>query len=119
MVFSFHRIVISLECVYTTQLLHLMYIFVQPEEGDDVIISTPFLLDESPPDLSRIVITNTGRLVWSPDTEINVRVNYILVGGRLDIGSEDCPYEAETTITLTGILIKPKISLVNNYYLIF
>ena len=67
-----------------------------------VTISEPVLLDESPPDLDSINITSTGRLVWSPDVDIDLRVNYIWVAGRLDIGSEDCPYGGETTITLTG-----------------
>ena len=34
--------------------------------------------------------------------EIDLRVSYIWVEGRLDIGSEECPYEGKTTITLTG-----------------
>ena len=72
------------------------------DAGSIVIISESILLDESPPDLYSIIITSTGRLVWSPDVVINLRVNYIWVEGRLDIGSEDCPYEGETTITLTG-----------------
>ena len=79
------------------------YSFVQPSDsGSMVTISEPVLLDESPPDLNSINITSTGRLVWSPDVDIDLRVNYIWVAGRLDIGSEDCPYEGETTITLTG-----------------
>ena len=40
--------------------------------------------------------------------EIDLRVSYIWEEGRLDIGSEECPYEGKTTITLTG---KPLVSV--------
>ena len=71
-------------------------------DGDSVVISKPILLDESPLDLFSITIEPSGRLVWSPDVAIDLRVSYIWIDGRLDIGSEDCPYEGETNITLTG-----------------
>ena len=67
-----------------------------------MVIYKPILLDEPSVDVFSINITSTGRLVWSPDVEIDLRVSYIWVEGMLDIGSEECPYEGKTTITLTG-----------------
>ena len=67
-----------------------------------MVIEKPVLMDEPSLDLFSINITSTGRLVWSPDVDIDLRVRYIWVNGRLDIGSEDCPYDGKTTITLTG-----------------
>ena len=60
------------------------------------------LFDESA-DVFSINVTSSGRLIWDPEAgDIELRVSYIWVEGRLDIGSEDCPYEGDTTITLTG-----------------
>ena len=74
-------------------------------DGATVEISEPMLLDESA-DVFSITITSSGQLVWDPEAgPIELRASYIWVEGRLDIGSEDCPYEEETTITLTGIFL--------------
>ena len=80
-----------------------MYNTFQPTtDGASVVISETMLFDESV-DVFSINITSSGRLIWDPEAEnTELRVSYILVEGRLDIGSEDCPYEGETTITLTG-----------------
>ena len=71
-------------------------------EGASVEISDTMLFDESA-DVFSINITSSGRLIWDPEANnTELRVSYIWIEGRLDIGSEECPYEGETTITLTG-----------------
>ena len=71
-------------------------------EGESVEISDTMLFDESA-DVFSINITSSGRLIWDPEANnTELRVSYIWIEGRLDIGSEECPYEGETTITLTG-----------------
>lgn len=78
----------------------------QPGVNDNVTITTSVLLDESPPELFSITIEEGGRLVWSPNVDIDLRVHYILIRGRMDIGgeSEACKYQAKATITLIGKL---------------
>ncbi|XP_069121065.1 cell surface hyaluronidase CEMIP2-like [Argopecten irradians] len=75
-----------------------------PEDGDDVVIVTPILLDESPDvDLGSITISAGGRLVFAPDSDLVLRTYYIHIdGGRMDIGSEDCRYSGKARIQLLG-----------------
>ncbi|KAJ8302454.1 hypothetical protein KUTeg_018850 [Tegillarca granosa] len=75
-----------------------------PGVNENVTITTSVLLDESPPELFSIIIEKSGRLVWSPNVDIHLRVHYILIRGRMDIGGEsaDCKYQANTSITLIG-----------------
>ncbi|XP_021362407.1 transmembrane protein 2-like [Mizuhopecten yessoensis] len=75
-----------------------------PEDGDDVTISTPILLDESPGvDLNSITIGSGGRLVFAPDSDLILRTHYIHIdGGRMDIGSELCRYTGKAKIQLLG-----------------
>ncbi|XP_060071180.1 protein DDB_G0287365-like [Ylistrum balloti] len=75
-----------------------------PEEGEDVTISTPILLDESPGvDLNSITIVSGGQLVFAPDSDLVLRTCYIHIdGGRLDIGSETCRYTGNAKIQLLG-----------------
>jgi hypothetical protein len=65
-------------------------------------------LNVSPPELKGIEINGGGSLVWGkiPGQVINLNTHYILIrdGGKMIIGSEDCNYDAETTITLLGSL---------------
>ena len=84
--------------IYISKYLHW-----QPtSEGESVEISDTMLFDESA-DVFSINITSSGRLIWDPEAnKTELKVSYIWIEGRLDIGSEECPYEGETTITLTG-----------------
>jgi hypothetical protein len=76
--------------------------FLQPKQHSPVVISSNVLLDEQPPDLHSINITSAGRLVWSPHANITLRTKFIYINGRLDIGSEDCPFTGIAKIILTG-----------------
>lgn len=71
--------------------------------GDSVYITESILLDVSPPELSNITIEIGGRLVADPNSKVTVRVANIYIEGSLEIGSEDCLFDGELTITLTGI----------------
>lgn len=54
-------------------------------------------------DLGSITIVTGGQLVFAPDSDLTLRAYYIeIVGGRLDIGAEDCPYVGKATIQLLG-----------------
>lgn len=79
-----------------------MFILQKPDINTTVVIMDTILLDESTPRLWGIVIEPTGRLVWSPKIDVNVTTRYIHIRGRMDIGSEQCLYERNTVITLTG-----------------
>jgi hypothetical protein len=78
-------------------------VIMQPTAHASVQISDHVLLDEQPPELNSINITASGRLVWSPDVNITMKVKYIYISGRLDIGSESCPFTSPARIILTGI----------------
>ncbi|XP_033729839.1 protein DDB_G0287365-like [Pecten maximus] len=75
-----------------------------PDEGEDVTITTPILLDESPGvDLNSITISTGGQLVFAPDSDLVLRTYYIHIdGGRMDIGSETCRYTGDAKIQLLG-----------------
>ena len=55
--------------------------------------------------LGAIVIKDGGQLVFSPNHDVSLTADsiYIQNEGRMDIGSEDCPYTRKALITLTGI----------------
>ncbi|XP_069121969.1 cell surface hyaluronidase-like [Argopecten irradians] len=69
---------------------------------EEVKIHTPILLDITPPDLKSITISHGGRLVWKPTGNVNLTVGFLLIEGRMDIGSDDCKYGGKTIITITG-----------------
>ncbi|CAC5383977.1 TEME2 [Mytilus coruscus] len=73
-----------------------------PAENDNLTITQPILLDEQPPTLYSIVITDTGKLVWDPNTVVHLKVHWVQVGGELHIGAEDCPFLSNTHITFLG-----------------
>ncbi|XP_052081130.1 protein DDB_G0287365-like [Mytilus californianus] len=73
-----------------------------PAENDNLIITQPILLDEQPPILYSIVITDTGKLVWDPNTVVHLKVHWVQVDGELHIGAEDCPFLSNTHITFLG-----------------
>ncbi|KAK6195845.1 hypothetical protein SNE40_001189 [Patella caerulea] len=74
----------------------------KPDYNAEIYITTPVLLDESPPKLHAIIIQPGGRLIWSTEGDYTVYVDYILIHGQMDIGSEDCKYERKARIVLTG-----------------
>ena len=76
-----------------------------PSEGSAITISTPVLLDVSPPSLDTLTIAAGGRLVFDPAAEsLTLTANMVELtgGGELWIGSEDCPYTSDAEILLTG-----------------
>ena len=77
-----------------------------PEEGDDVTISGPVLLDLATPRLGAVKIENNGSLVFKPNFKIKAMLTaesiYIDDGGRLDIGHNNCRFTYEAEILLTG-----------------
>ncbi|XP_046581669.1 cell surface hyaluronidase-like [Haliotis rubra] len=77
---------------------------VLPIEDDQVVIPSgkKLLLNVSPPCLSSITIEAGAALVWGDVDNLNVCVSYILIRGRLQIGSEDCRFTRKTHIRLTG-----------------
>jgi len=76
----------------------------KPGQDDAVEITEEMdvVLDESPPELEGIHIDG-GTLTFARQ-DLAVTTGYIVVtdGGRLQIGTEDEPFEQEATITLTG-----------------
>ncbi|XP_046332539.2 cell surface hyaluronidase-like [Haliotis rufescens] len=77
---------------------------VLPKEGDNLLIPSgkKLLLNVSPPCLSSITIEAGAALVWGDVDNLNVCVSYILIRGRLQIGSEDCRFTRKTHIRLIG-----------------
>ncbi|ESO83722.1 hypothetical protein LOTGIDRAFT_168965 [Lottia gigantea] len=75
----------------------------KPGHNSEVYIDSAILMDESPPKLHSIVIQPGGRLVWSCEDDYTMYVDFILIHGRMDIGSEDCKYTRKAKIILTGI----------------
>ena len=71
------------------------------------MITDKILLDIETPRLGKIVIQSGGSLVWSPHHKVSLKARAIKLGseGSLDIGSADCPYEEDTSITLLGMFI--------------
>lgn len=77
---------------------------VVPADGADLIITKPILLDTATASLGAVIIKDGGQLVFSPDHNVSLTADsvYIKDQGRMDIGSETCPYTSETVVTLTG-----------------
>jgi hypothetical protein len=70
----------------------------------DSIVSIPqglnVLMDViNPPKLAGIEIANGASLIWDLKP-IHLNVSHILVNGLLQIGSEECPFDQNTVITL-------------------
>ena len=57
------------------------------------------MLDESPPGLKSLQID--GTLVFE-DKDLDLEADWIIVHGKLRIGTEEMPFENRATITLTG-----------------
>ncbi|KAL5008059.1 hypothetical protein ScPMuIL_013640 [Solemya velum] len=75
-----------------------------PDSETDLVIERKILLNFPEVSVRSITVQNGGHLVWDPDVKTHLRTRYILIrdGGRVDIGSEECPYDGEATITLIG-----------------
>ena len=74
----------------------------KPEAGDEVIIpqGESYLLDENTPNLGGLVIN--GILTFDR-LNLELTVDHIFIdGGRLQIGSEENPFEQKAIITLNG-----------------
>ena len=67
-----------------------------------MVISDDVLLDEDTPSLGSVTVNAGGSLVFSPEGDVTLTTNYLLLHGALHIGSEDCPYTAKARIVLTG-----------------
>ena len=76
----------------------------KPSAGETVRVpeDTTVVLDESPPELSSIIVDG-GTLRFAREN-LSLRTGAVVVKnrGRLQIGTEDDPFEQEATITLTG-----------------
>lgn len=73
-----------------------------PRAGDDVTIpeGQTILLDEAPPALGHLRIEGTLRFEDARD--LSLTADWILVEGRLEVGTEADPFAHEAVITLTG-----------------
>ena len=84
---------------------HIIYwFFLQVPTGGDLTIDTPILLDASTPAMDKITIATGGRLVFDSSVEyLKLSANMVeLTGGELWIGSEECPYQNDAEVLLTG-----------------
>ncbi len=72
-----------------------------PQAGGTVTIGedVDVVLDVSPPALNGITIN--GKLDFSDESDIELTTEWILVFGKLEIGTEDNPHTSNATITLT------------------
>ena len=71
----------------------------------NVTLDFPILLDLETPRLDGLTIVSGGRLIFSPTASLAKLVtDYVKIesGGSLEIGSEDCPFEGQAEIILTG-----------------
>ncbi|WAR22400.1 PKHL1-like protein, partial [Mya arenaria] len=74
----------------------------KPAAGSNVLIADAVMVDEATPDFYNVTIAASGALTFDPEVAIEFRAANILVFGRLEIGSKNCPYPGDLTITLTG-----------------
>ena len=75
--------------------------------NDVVEIVSPILLSSTTQRLGGVVIKDGGRLVFDPNADLAKLVtNYVDIQneGYLEIGSEDCKFEVNAEILLTGKL---------------
>ena len=77
-----------------------------PKEGDTLEITKTIRLSSLTPRLGGIVIRNGGHLVFDPTaSKVVLTSNYVLIEDRgyLEIGSQDCPFDGNAEIILTGL----------------
>ncbi|KAL4222901.1 Hemicentin-1 [Mactra antiquata] len=75
-----------------------------PANGGNVFVTEPIIVDVASVSVHTVTIQNGGMLTFSPEVDIDFRAAniYIYNKGAMEIGSEDCPYQGQITITLTG-----------------
>lgn len=61
------------------------------------------MVDEATPGFWNVTIASGAALTFDPEVEMEFRAANIFVDGRLEIGSETCPYIGKLIITLTGM----------------
>ncbi|KAL3861031.1 hypothetical protein ACJMK2_007122 [Sinanodonta woodiana] len=74
----------------------------KPTTGGKVTIDTPILMDEPSVTLTSITVLSTGMLVFNPDVDITLTLNYWDISGAVHIGSESCLYQGNLRIILAG-----------------
>ena len=77
-----------------------------PVDGEVLTLDFPLLLDTTTARLGGMYIVGSGRLVFDPNAELAKLVTKFALmedGGSLEIGSEECPFEGDAEILLTGI----------------
>ncbi|XP_041366847.1 cell surface hyaluronidase-like [Gigantopelta aegis] len=76
-----------------------------PVEGESVTIKTGLKvrLNVSPPPLGSITIEKGAALIWGDVADLTLKVSYLLIRGRFEIGSETCRFTKKARITLTGL----------------
>lgn len=77
-----------------------------PVDGDFLIIRQGILLDVETPALRDIILVDGGKLVFSPFKETKLTADHVIIehDGAMIIGDENCRFNAETEIVLTGDL---------------
>ncbi|KAL3861720.1 hypothetical protein ACJMK2_007744 [Sinanodonta woodiana] len=74
----------------------------KPATGANVTIDTAVLLDEPSLILTGIVVTSSGKLVFSPSVDITLTINFIEISGEVHIGSESCLHLGKVHILFEG-----------------
>ncbi|KAK3583750.1 hypothetical protein CHS0354_022782 [Potamilus streckersoni] len=74
----------------------------KPTVGANVTVDTGILLDESSLNLTGINVTSSGKLVFSPNIDINLTINFLEISGEVIIGSESCLHQGNVHVTLAG-----------------
>ncbi|KAK3583428.1 hypothetical protein CHS0354_025548 [Potamilus streckersoni] len=74
----------------------------KPTTGEKVTINSPILMDEPSLSLTSITVSSDGKLVFNPDVDITLTMNYWDISGTVHIGSESCLYQGKLHIILAG-----------------
>jgi len=80
-----------------------------PKDGDEITIPAgkTVLLDGSTPDLKGLTVN--GTLLFEDAKDLELRSGYVMVHGRLQIGTEAQPFRHRATVTLTGDAGSPEV----------
>ncbi|KAL3861721.1 hypothetical protein ACJMK2_007745, partial [Sinanodonta woodiana] len=73
-----------------------------PATGTNVTIDTAVLLDEPSLTLTGIIVTSSGKLVFSPVVDITLTINFIEISGEVHIGSESCLHQGKVHVIFEG-----------------
>ncbi|MEO5824940.1 MAG: G8 domain-containing protein [Gemmatimonadales bacterium] len=73
-----------------------------PVLGTDVVVPAgrTVILDVSPPPLGKVMVE--GTLVVSPDLDLAMSANAVIVSGTFQVGTESIPHRKAFVVTLTG-----------------